>query len=194
MTAKAQLDEKIINFIKTRFAGEKDHIVLGEGKETHPAIMLVGEAPGAQEVIEKRPFVGRAGKNLNAFLQTVALEREELYVSNVVKFRPRKPGKTGKDINRTPSLTEVEAFLPCLFEEVAMVSPKVIVSLGNTPLYAFTGEKNIGQVHGKMMTVKIEERDYNLFPLYHPAAVIYNRSLTKVYEEDVRKLGELLQG
>lgn len=186
------LKDEMIKLIEETFPKERDKIVLGEGKESYPLIMLIGEAPGAQEVEQRRPFVGKAGKNLDQFLENINLARRELYVTNVVKFRPTKAGKSGKPVNRTPSDSEVQVFLPYLHREVEAIQPKNIVTLGNTPLWALTGFKNIGQVHGTRLQVNILGAVYNLFPLYHPAAIIYNRALKEVYDQDVEKLKEWL--
>ena len=113
-------------------------IVFGEGKQ-NPRIMMIGEAPGGDEEKQKRPFVGKAGKNLSEFLKVVGLEREEIYISNVVKLRPIKLSpKTGNPVNRPPSKDEIAFFLPYLQEEIKIADPEWIVTLGNVPLQAVT--------------------------------------------------------
>ena len=167
-------------------------IVFGEGAE-NPALMMIGEAPGGDEEKQGRPFVGKAGKNLSAFLEVVGLKREEIYISNVVKLRPTKESpKTGKAVNRPPSAEEIAFFLPYLLEEIQVISPKVEVTLGNVPLKAVTGERKavIGDYHGKP-TPLADGR--TLFALYHPAAVIYNRALQATYDEDLLALKAFLQ-
>ena len=167
-------------------------IVFGEGAE-QPALMMIGEAPGGDEEKQGRPFVGKAGKNLSAFLEVVGLKREEIYISNVVKLRPTKESpKTGKAVNRPPSAEEIAFFLPFLQEEIKAIAPKVIVTLGNVPLKAVTGEKKtvIGDYHGTPVALPDGR---TLFALYHPAAVIYNRALQAVYDEDLLKLKGFLQ-
>ena len=167
-------------------------IVFGEGAE-QPALMMIGEAPGGDEEKQGHPFVGKAGKNLSAFLEVVGLKREEIYISNVVKLRPTKESpKTGKAVNRPPSAEEIAFFLPFLQEEIKAIGPKVIVTLGNVPLKAVTGEKKavIGDYHG--VPVGLPDGRI-LFALYHPAAVIYNRALQAVYDEDLLKLKAFLR-
>ena len=167
-------------------------IVFGEGAE-NPALMMIGEAPGGDEEKQGRPFVGKAGKNLSAFLEVVGLKREEIYISNVVKLRPTKESpKTGKAVNRPPSAEEIAFFLPYLLEEIQVISPKVVVTLGNVPLKAVTGERKavIGDYHGKP-TPLADGR--TLFALYHPAAVIYNRALQATYDEALLALKAFLQ-
>ena len=173
-------------------AYKENIIVFGEGAE-NPALMMIGEAPGGDEEKQGRPFVGKAGKNLSAFLEVVGLKREEIYISNVVKLRPTKESpKTGKAVNRPPSAEEIAFFLPYLLEEIKVISPKVVVTLGNVPLKAVTGEKKavIGEYHGKP-TPLADGR--TLFALYHPAAVIYNRALQVTYDEDLLELKAFLQ-
>ena len=173
-------------------AYKENIIVFGEGAE-NPALMMIGEAPGGDEEKQGRPFVGKAGKNLSAFLEVVGLKREEIYISNVVKLRPTKESpKTGKAVNRPPSAEEIAFFLPYLLEEIKVISPKVVVTLGNVPLKAVTGEKKavIGEYHGKP-TPLADGR--TLFALYHPAAVIYSRALQATYDEDLLALKAFLQ-
>ena len=183
--------QELLEAVKTS-AYKENIIVFGEGAE-NPALMMIGEAPGGDEEKQGRPFVGKAGKNLSAFLEVVGLKREEIYISNVVKLRPTKESpKTGKSVNRPPSAEEIAFFLPFLQEEINVISPKVVVTLGNVPLKAVTGEKKavIGDYHGKP-TPLADGR--TLFALYHPAAVIYNRALQATYDEDLLELKAFLQ-
>lgn len=167
-----------------RFAG-RYALVPGEG-DAFARLMLVGEAPGAQEAREGRPFVGPAGRNLDAFLAGVGLLRPELYVTNAVKFRPIQAGKGGREVNRTPTPAEVAAFRPWLLAEIEAVRPRVVATLGNTALFAVAGEAlAIGDMHGRPISLKDGP---TLFPLYHPASVIYRRALKPVYEADVAAL------
>lgn len=186
-----EVQQALLAAVETSAYQEKT-IVFGEGAE-NPALMMIGEAPGGDEEKQGRPFVGKAGKNLSAFLEVVGLKREEIYISNVVKLRPTKESpKTGKAVNRPPSSDEIAFFLPYLLEEIQVISPKVIVTLGNVPLKAVTGEKKavIGDYHGE--PVKLAD-GRTLFALYHPAAVIYNRALQTTYDEDLLKLKAFLQ-
>ena len=159
-------------------------LVFGEGAEA-PLLMMIGEAPGGEEEEQRRPFVGKAGKNLSAFLESIGLKREEIYISNVVKLRPTKESpKTKKAVNRPPSAEEIAFFLPFLQEEIKAIAPKVLVTLGNVPLKAVTGKKGavIGEYHGRPVALADGR---TLFALYHPAAVIYNRALQAVYDADL---------
>ncbi|KDR94506.1 DNA polymerase [Peptoclostridium litorale DSM 5388] len=153
-------------------------------------ILLIGEAPGENEIIQKKPFVGKAGKNLDEFIQILGVKRGDVYITNSVKFRPYKISpKTGKRINRSPSILEIRSFRALVQDELALVDPSIIVTLGNTPLKQLLDEKSqIGDIHGKILKVNIGEKEYDLFPLYHPASVIYRRELKQVYIEDLQKL------
>lgn len=167
-------------------------IVFGEGAKS-PLLMMIGEAPGGDEEKQGRPFVGKAGKNLSAFLERLGLMREEIYISNVVKVRPIKESvKTGRAVNRPPSAAEIAFFLPYLKAEIEAISPRVIVTLGNVPLKAVTGERNavIGAYHGRPITLADGRI---LFALYHPAAIIYNRALQETYEADLQRLQVFLR-
>ena len=172
--------------------GRENTLVFGEGPK-HPKLMLIGEAPGEQESLQGRPFVGKAGKNLDHFLELAGLERGEIYITNVVKYRPTKTGKTGRLSNRPPTKEEVALFRPWLMAEIKQIEPQVIATLGNGPLQAVTNTKvTIGEAHGRMLVAG--ETGKPLFALYHPASLIYNRALTPVYEQDVCELARCLHG
>lgn len=177
-------------FFRPLWPGEDKILVFGEGRSDHPPIMLIGEAPGEQETVKRRPFVGKAGKNLDEFLALMGMEREALYVSNVVKIRPTSVGKTGRVRNRAPSKEEIALFLPFLMQEIGLVAPQALVTLGNVPLKALMGSKaTVGELHGRWHTAS---NGLPLFALYHPAAIIYRRELREVYEKDVLALRDSL--
>lgn len=177
-------------FLAGVMPGSEHALVFGEGPD-HPVLMLIGEAPGEQESLQGRPFVGKAGKNLDHFLELAGLVREEIYISNAVKLRPTKVSKTGRISNRPPTKDEIALFRPWLMREISEVQPTMIATLGNVPLGAVTGSKQtIGQVHGTI--IPAGETGLPLFALYHPASLIYNRSLESVYEQDVRTLAQKL--
>lgn len=178
-------------FIAGVMPGRENSLVFGEGPK-HAKLMLIGEAPGEQETLQGRPFVGKAGQNLDHFLALAGLSREEIYISNAVKLRPTKTGKTGRLSNRPPTKDEIALFRPWLMREIEEVAPGMIATLGNVPLRAVTGRSlSIGEVHGQVLDAG--ETGLPLFALYHPASLIYNRSLTDVYEQDVRALAQRLK-
>lgn len=186
-------EQKMQRFFATLWPAEEKVLVFGEGQSEHPAIMLIGEAPGEQETLQGRPFVGKAGKNLDGFLDVVGLRREEIYISNVVKIRPTRVSEKGSVSNRPPNREELALFTPFLYEEILRVQPQIIVTLGNVALKALAGSKAvIGSMHGapSRVTVQHEKKqgEYALFPLYHPASIIYNRSLQEVYQADLEAL------
>ncbi len=165
-------------------------VVMGEGAEgAH--ICMIGEAPGKWEVEKGRPFVGQAGKNLDEFLEMLELERKDIYITNAVKFRPvKKNARTGSLSNRAPTVKEIELFRPLLMDELDLVDPTMIVTLGNIPLLALTGQNlKIGDVHGRPM----DFRGKTLYPLYHPASIIYRRELIEVYKEDLLRIKPLIK-
>ena len=190
MDAMRKYQQGLRDFLSGVMPGRENALVFGEGPMT-PKLMLIGEAPGEQESLQGRPFVGKAGKNLDHFLELAELKREEIYISNAVKIRPTKTGKTGRISNRPPTREEIALFRPWLMREIALIKPVMIATLGNVPLQALTATKQtIGQVHGKV--IPAGETGLPLFALYHPASLIYNRALTDVYEQDVRLLaGEI---
>jgi uracil-DNA glycosylase len=153
------------------------NMVPGEGSAT-AEVMLVGEAPGASEDKQGRPFVGRAGKLLDTLLAEAGLSRDEVWITNVVKARPPK--------NRDPRAGEVAHCMPWLEAEVELIAPRVIVPLGRHALKHFAPGAKIGEVHGRLLGNR-------LFPLYHPAAAMYNQALRETLFSDARALRATLE-
>lgn len=173
-------------FVDGLYEAERKVLVFGEGAKGAP-VMLIGEAPGEQESLMGRPFVGKAGKNLDAFLEGVGMARDELYVTNTVKFRPTRLSAAGRVVNRPPTQEEIKLFLPWLLREIELVGPECVVTLGNVPLRALAGRgSTIGEVHGRFL--ELDGR--KLYPMYHPASLIYNPSLSDVYREDMRRFAD----
>ena len=168
-------------------------MVYGEGPRAS-RVMLVGEAPGAEETRLSRPFVGRAGKNLDEFLQALSVSRGDIYITNVVKFRPYNISAKGSLSNRPPTREEIACMLPHLLREIEAVTPNIVVTLGNVPLKSLTGDKRIviGACHAQCIPATALSHAYTLFPLYHPASVIYNPALGAVYAQDLQRLREYL--
>lgn len=183
-------------FFDNLYKTEKKILVFGEGNPD-AKLVLVGEAPGKQETIQRRPFVGQAGKNLDEFLQVVGLNRDDLYITNVVKFRPFKVNKdTGRVSNRPPTREEIELSRSWLYKQIEIIQPVIVVTLGNVALQAIASDrdKTIGQVHGTPISVEIGESRFAtiLFPLYHPASVIYRKGLKDTYLNDLHILKKYL--
>lgn len=183
--------QECIDAVEKRYPGEGKVVVFGEGN-VDADIVLVGEAPGEKETKYVRPFVGQAGKNLDEFLKILELKREDIYISNTVKFRPFKVNsKTGRLSNRPPNKEELELCLPFLLRQLKIIKPKIVATLGNTPLRAIIGDDRatIGEHHG----APVKMGEYYLFPLYHPASIIYNMNLKEVYHDDLLKLKDFMR-
>ena len=169
-------------------------IVLGDGNQDSD-IVLIGEAPGKDEVKQGKPFVGSAGKIPQDFLDRSGITREDIYITNVMKYRLcRINEKTNNKVNRPTRKEDLENCRPYLIRELFVLSPKLIVPLGNVPLNALTDTgMKIGDVHGRVMDVEIEGKHFQVYPLYHPASLIYNRSLTETYHEDLEGLEKIIK-
>lgn len=161
------------------------NIVIGNGNE-NADILFVGEAPGRNEDEQGMPFVGRAGKNLDGLLSKVGLSLEDIYVANILKCRPPE--------NRDPLPEEIRAHTPWLLEQIKQIKPKIVCSLGNYATKFFLSEGDVGamkdkpgitSVHGKVKFVEIGGVKIKLIPLFHPAAIIYKRDLTPLWEKDM---------
>ena len=153
--------------------------VPGEGNPD-ARVMLVGEAPGAAEDREGRPFVGSAGRFLAELLALAGLTREDVFVTNVLKHRP--PG------NRNPRAAEVAHALPWLEAQLDVVDPELVVPMGRHALLVFAPDAKISDVHG----TEISAAGRRVFPLFHPAAALHRVALRETLREDARRLGELL--
>lgn len=174
------------NKMLEKFKDEK--LVLGEGKIS--SIMLIGEAPGKNEILQGKAFVGKAGENLTAFLKVLNLSREDIYITNTVKKRPIKKSEKGTISNRKPTKKEIEEFYPFLLEEIKLVNPKLIVTLGSVPITTLLRhDLKMSDIAGE----PIEILGYKVFPLYHPASIIYNASLKQVYEKHLLILREYIK-
>ena len=191
------LKQNKINELYKEYAEKfKDfEVVLGEGN-IDADIFLIGEAPGKDEVLQKKPFVGMAGKNLSFFLETINVNRQDIYITNTIKYRLSKINpKSGRVVNRPTTAKDLEQNVDYLYKEIGIIRPKYIVTLGNVPLKAVMNDKkvNIGDVHGTLRDVDIEGKNYKIFPLYHPASIIYNRSLKDVYLDDMIKFSNIIK-
>jgi uracil-DNA glycosylase family 4 len=139
-------------------------------------VMLVGEAPGANEMEQGEPFVGRAGERMNEILEDIGVSRSELYITNLVKIRPPD--------NRDPKKEEIEAWAPLLEKEIEDVDPDIILTLGNfASREMLDTKKGISQIHGRIFS----REGRKIMPIYHPAATLYDRSKTPDLEKDLRK-------
>ena len=163
-----------------RLASGRTQVVFGTGSPNAP-IMFVGEAPGFHEDRQGVPFVGAAGKLLTELLESVALSRSEIYIANVIKCRPPQ--------NRNPQADEVETCKPFLLQQIELIKPKLVCSLGNFAMQTLLGRKiGITKVRGQVFQLE----NFSLFPLLHPAAALHQRNLMSPLREDFQKLKEIL--
>ena len=170
-----------MNCIKCpNLASSRTNVVFGVGT-IHTDLMFVGEAPGMDEDQQGEPFVGKAGQLLTRIIQTMGLDRDKIYIANVLKCRPDTPGqRTG---NRKPRLDEMNTCKPYLLAQISVIRPRVIVALGATAV-----EGLLGKAMG-IMKLRGHWQDFNgtpLMPTYHPAYLLRNQSLTekrKVWED-----------
>ena len=166
---------------KCELSRTRTNAVPGEGSPG-ATVVLIGEGPGSNEDLQGRPFVGAAGKQLDGLLRHAGLAREDVFITNVVKCRPPE--------NRRPSDAESEACHPYLERQLALIRPRVVVLLGDSALKRFLPKASLSSAHGKVF----ERLEFSLFPTYHPAATIYNRSLEPVIRRDFEELGRILAG
>jgi uracil-DNA glycosylase family 4 len=175
-----EVSNQVILCTKCRLSETRKHAVPGEGSES-ALVMFVGEAPGEQEDIQGRPFVGAAGKLLTELLASVNIRREDVYITNIVKCRPPN--------NRPPRKDESTTCRPYLDRQITLINPKVICPMGNSAIHAFLdSEESVTAIHG----IPFEKQSVTYFPMYHPAAALYTNTLRKVMEEDFMKLRALL--
>lgn len=156
------------------------NLVFGEGNP-YAKVVFVGEAPGASEDEQKRPFVGRAGQLLNKLIEGIGWKREDIYITNIVKRRPPE--------NRDPLPEEIEAYKPYLEKELSIISPKVIVPLGRFAMSYFLPEGKISRDQGTVFLSK----GVLIMPAYHPAAALRNPNLIADLQNTFSKLPKLVE-
>jgi uracil-DNA glycosylase family 4 len=155
-------------------------LVFGDGNP-NADIVFIGEAPGKNEDLQGIPFVGAAGKFLNEMLEMINLKREDVYITNIVKYRPPN--------NRDPLPKEKTAFLSYLEKQMAIIKPKMIVTLGRHSMECFLPGLKISQVHGEP-----KRKDGQIYlPLFHPAAALYNGGLRQTLIDDFAAIPLILQ-
>jgi uracil-DNA glycosylase family 4 len=165
-------------------ARTRTQVVFGAGN-ADADLMFVGEAPGANEDRQGRPFVGQAGKLLDQLLGEIGLDRPSVFVCNVLKCRP--PG------NRDPHPIEIENCQAYLMRQLELIEPRVVCTLGNFATKLLRGDPaGITRVHGRDEVRVIGRRAVRLYPIYHPAAALYTRRMLEVLREDFQRIPELL--
>lgn len=158
-------------------------LVFGEGNPDAEIYML-GEGPGYWEDLKGRPFVGQAGKLLDQLIESIGMKREDVYISNVVRFRPPE--------NRDPLPQEIDAFGPYVDREIEIIQPKIIVTLGRFSMAKFIPDVTISRVHGKPRTVRWQGHDIIVIPMYHPAAALRRGEILEQAKEDFKVIKKIL--
>lgn len=157
-------------------------LVFGAGNP-EASIVFIGEAPGKKEDEQGEPFVGAAGRFLNVMLEAAGLVRNDVYITNIVKYRPPN--------NRDPLPEEKREFWPYLIRQIAIIQPKVVITLGRHSGAAFIPDLRISSDHGRPRKVRYQELEFLVIPLYHPAAALYNGSMRQVLIDDFLKAAEV---
>ncbi|RMD89873.1 MAG: uracil-DNA glycosylase [Calditrichaeota bacterium] len=174
-----KLNQQILKCTQCPLWQSRQHAVPGEGN-CKASIIFIGEAPGKQEDIEGRPFVGRAGKFLDEMIKSIGLTREDIYITNIVKCRPPE--------NRDPKNFEIKACRPYLEQQIQLINPKIIVTLGRHALDWFFPDQQISKVHGQIFDF---DSKY-LIPTLHPAAAVRFQRWRKIIEEDFNIIKKIL--
>lgn len=175
-----ELEAEIRTCTRCRLHKTRTQAVPGAGPYD-AEIMFVGEAPGFHEDKQGKPFVGAAGRYLNELLEKNGLRREDVYITNIVKCRPPN--------NRDPLPDEIQACEPYLDRQIALINPRIIVTLGRFAMQHFFPGASISRIHGQP-----QERDGRIFfPIFHPAAGLYQPKWKPLLEEDFHKLADLLR-
>ncbi len=176
-----ELEEKAKNCCACRLCKTRKNVVFGEG-DPQTNLMFVGEAPGEQEDIQGRPFVGRAGQLLNRFLNLYGVSRERVYITNVVKCRPPN--------NRNPEIDEIKSCYPFLERQIELIEPKVILCLGAFAARTILNlpEKTpISRIRGKEHKVEVKGKEVIVIPTFHPAYLLRNRKGEPEFQKDLEK-------
>ena len=187
MTQQAQLDalQQVIlgANVCPELASGATQLVMGDGNPDAD-IVLIGEAPGKNEDEQGVPFVGAAGKFLNEMLASAGMNREDVYITNIVKYRPPN--------NRDPLPEEKKAFWPYLLEQLQIIKPKIVVTLGRHSMEYFLPGQYISKIHGQPKRIQLDGHKIVIIPLYHPAAALYNGSMRQTLIDDFMRMPEII--
>ncbi len=168
-------DEIVSASVCKELAEQATQLVMGDGNPD-AEIVFIGEAPGKQEDIQGLPFVGASGRFLNEMLAAGGMKREDVYITNIVKYRPPN--------NRDPSPEEKRVFWPYLMRQLEIISPRVIITLGRHSGMCFIPDLHISRDHGRARHVKYNTHEFLVIPLYHPAAALYNGAMRQTLIND----------
>jgi uracil-DNA glycosylase len=156
------------------------NLVFGDGS-ANAEIVFIGEAPGKHEDLQGLPFVGAAGKFLDEMLNNIGFNRKDVYITNIVKYRPPD--------NRDPLPSEKEEFLPYLQAQLEVIHPKLVVTLGRHSMNCFLPDLQISKVHGQPKRY----RGHVYLPLFHPAAALYNGAMRQTLLDDFAAIPDILK-
>ncbi|HEY0965725.1 MAG TPA: uracil-DNA glycosylase [Candidatus Saccharimonadales bacterium] len=156
-------------------AEQATQLVVGDGNPDAD-IVFIGEAPGKQEDEQGLPFVGASGRFLNEMLAAAGMVRGDVYITNIVKYRPPN--------NRDPSPEEKRDFWPYLMRQLEIIQPKVVITLGRHSGMCFIPDLVISRDHGHARVIRYHDNEFLVIPLYHPAAALYNGSMRQVLIDD----------
>lgn len=157
--------------------------VPGEGNPD-AELLFIGEAPGKDEDVSGRPFVGRSGQLLRTNIRRVGFLETDVFIANVVKHRPPE--------NRDPTPEEIEACRPYLDSQISIIHPKLIVTVGRFSMGKFFPDTKISQIHGRVFKINWNNDTYFVYPLYHPAAALRSTAMRQAFEHDFDKLPKIL--
>ncbi len=181
----AQLKRQMEEDMSLPLRSGATQLVFGEG-DPDAKIYFLGEGPGFHEDKLGRPFVGMAGKLLDGTLKEIGIERKDVYISNVVRFRPPE--------NRDPLPEEIAAFQPYIDEEIKIINPEIIVTLGRFSMGKFLPNVKISAVHGKPFFIEFLGKTVLVIPMYHPAAALRRGEVLKDFKEDFKIVIEAING
>lgn len=167
----------------SELAAQATQLVFGDGN-VDADIVLIGEAPGKNEDIQGRPFVGAAGGFLDEMLRAAKLDRLDVYITNIVKYRPPN--------NRDPLPEEKRQFWPYLMRQIEIIQPKVIVPLGRHSGTQFVADLQISRDHGRPYNIRYHDREFLVIPLYHPAVALYSGSMRQVLIDDFINMVDII--
>lgn len=187
-----ELRQQIIDdSVTPDLAASATQLVFGDGN-IDSDIVFIGEAPGKNEDLQGKPFVGASGKFLNEMLEMIDMKREDVYITNIVKYRPPN--------NRDPHPEEKKVFLPYLQAQLEIIQPKVLVTLGRHSMNCFLPDLQISKVHGQPKRVKLSLKNHSgdvlevvILPLFHPAAALYNPMQRQTLIDDFAAIPAILQ-
>lgn len=181
---RAYHEAQVFGCVRCPLHQTRTQVVAGSGNPA-AAIMFVGEAPGFHEDQQGVPFVGAAGKLLATLLEGIGLTRDQVFIANVLKCRPPE--------NRDPLPPEIEQCKPHLFRQIEIIKPRLVCTLGNFATKLISGrEDGISRVHGHELPIRLGDHDVLLYPLFHPAAALYQRSTLALLEEDFARIPGLI--